>query len=676
MGPNESGVDDTMTLMSLRAALSTVVLAGCTAALTGCGVSPETALTGSPETGTAVGAPINGKAFGGQQPINGGHVYVFSTGIGGYGTASTSLLKATSGTSATPAVYDGANYYIATNSSGAFFLSAAPACTPGTQAYVYIVGGDPGFGTNSAVGLLAPLGPCASGVVAPPNNVTFVQVNEITTVVTAYALAGYATSPTSISSANTTLATAGLTNAMNTALNIVNIATGFVPATSPVGNAMLPVAEIYTLANALASCVNSPGPTSTYCGKLLGDTGNTTDTAAAAIAVAHAPFAHTGDLFTLGTLSSAPFGPYLGNQPADFTIGLQYKTPQFTSGGVVNYSLAVDSGGNLWTRGINDAGTTSTFVKYSPLGDPSSPITVTTAANPSYSPYIHLAIDSANNLWSGSLGGEIAIPAGGTAATVLSNGSCAISTDTLGGAVFASNGTTYVGDLSGNSIWQFNATGCTGSLTPPAQMFYKGFLAPDPTGGFVASAYKITNTSDNSYVLRYAGGTTTPAATFLAGGDFLTTDSAKNVWAYSTVGGPTYDVLNEYTAAGTGLAPSAGYYEGGMIANKVNLRAGTEGVHIDGAGAAWLAVSPCVTTGNCYADIIVGLPANIATSMTAITPGTGLALPNGETGAHAVALDGSGNLWAAVADGSLIQFVGLTTPVATPTLYSNIGARP
>ena len=174
----------------------------------------------------------------------------------------------------------------------------------------------------------------------------------------------------------------------------------------------------------------------------------------------------------------------------------------------------------------------------------------------------------------------------------------------------------------------------------------------------------------------YVGGTTTPAATFLAGGDFVTTDSAKNVWAYSTVGGPTYDVLNEYTSAGSGLAPSAGYYEGGLHANLVNIRAGTEGVHIDGAGAAWLSVSPCVTNGNCYADIVVGLPANISTSTTAITPSTGLALPNGETGAHALALDGSGNLWVSVTDGSLIQFVGLTTPVATPTLWSNIGAKP
>ena len=96
---------------------------------------------------------------------------------------------------------------------------------------------------------------------------------------------------------------------------------------------------------------------------------------------------------------------------------------------------------------------------------------MTTAANLNYSPYIHLSIDSTDNVWSGSLGGEITIPASGGAATVLSNGACAISTDTLGPAVFASNGVNYVGDLTGNNIWQFSSTGCTGSLAPPCPGF-------------------------------------------------------------------------------------------------------------------------------------------------------------------------------------------------------------
>jgi hypothetical protein len=133
--------------------------------------------------------------------------------------------------------------------------------------------------------------------------------------------------------------------------------------------------------------------------------------------------------------------------------------------------------------------------------------------------------------------------------------------------------------------------------------------------------------------------------------------------------------VNEYTSASAGLAGSGGYGAGGLITATDNSRSGAQGVLIDGAGAAWVAVKPCAGAATCT-DHIVGLPANVHTTNAGITPSAGLALPYGETGAHALALDGSGNLWVAVADGSLIQYVGLTTPVATPLLAGKIGTTP
>ena len=78
------------------------------------------------------------------------------------------------------------------------------------------------------------------------------------------------------------------------------------------------------------------------------------------------------------------------------------------------------------------------------------------------------------------------------------------------------------------------------------------------------------------------------------------------------------------------------------------------------------------TTATPLPDIVVG----VTNTGSGITPSTGLTLANGETGANALAPDGSGNLWVALADGTLIQYLGLTTPVATPILYNQLGKKP
>ena len=275
-----------MIRMRLRAAFSALALASCAAVITGCGANLEPA-----SLGTAPGTlgTIKGTAFGGQQPISGAHVYVFAVGTGGYGTAATSLLTSTNGTGS-----DSIGYYVTTDSNGAFTIASSVSCTAGLSAYLYAYGGNPQLTSNSptnntASGLLAPLGTC-TGTAAPPSGTTSVNISEVSTVVTAYALAGFATDATHISAANTTLAKTGVKNAMATALNIVNSANGTVGSTTNNSVGKVPTDKINALADILASCVNSSGPSSANCVKLFTNTSTSTDTAAAAIAIAHSPF--------------------------------------------------------------------------------------------------------------------------------------------------------------------------------------------------------------------------------------------------------------------------------------------------------------------------------------------------------------------------------------------------
>ncbi len=135
---------------------------------------------------------------GGQNPIVEAHVYLYAANTTGYGNASISLLQPTSGT-----VEDiNGNYYYPTQSGGKFNIAGDFTCpSAGSQVYLYAVGGDPGLGdgTNSAIGLMAALGTCGALSSDP-----YVVINEISTVATAYAIAGFAVDSTHVSSSSLT----------------------------------------------------------------------------------------------------------------------------------------------------------------------------------------------------------------------------------------------------------------------------------------------------------------------------------------------------------------------------------------------------------------------------------------------------------------------------------------
>ena len=102
-------------------------------------------------TSTQTAVHIKGVVHGGQQPLNGAHVYMYAASTAAYGgngiaasssNASTSLLTAATGN---PADGNG-NFYVTTDPYGNFDINGAFACTPNTQVYLYSIGGDPQVG--------------------------------------------------------------------------------------------------------------------------------------------------------------------------------------------------------------------------------------------------------------------------------------------------------------------------------------------------------------------------------------------------------------------------------------------------------------------------------------------------------------------------------------------------
>jgi hypothetical protein len=215
----------------------------------------------------------------------------------------------------------------------------------------------------------------------------YVYVNEVSTVATAYAMAGFGTDGLHIgtdTAAAPTLTAPGIIGIQNAAMNAGNLydiqgkyisssfnGEGHIanPTTfNGSQNGTVPQAEIDTLGDILATCVDSGNTynpvtgTGTQNPSCTGTTASTTspslflnasstggvsggtaavNTAAAAFNIAHNPM--TSFVLALYSLPSGtvPFSPHLSAQPNDFTVGIIYSsTANATSGATATASIA------------------------------------------------------------------------------------------------------------------------------------------------------------------------------------------------------------------------------------------------------------------------------------------------------------------------------------------------
>lgn len=283
-------------------------------------------------TATPAVVSLNGEVLSsaGRNPVSGSTVTLYSMGPAGttcsgvscYGAHALQLAQGTS------------------NSSGAFSLGFNPAnCPAGAGAdptYVVASGGSTGVGSNSAIGLIALTGPC-NGLTAS----SFVVVNELTTVAAEWALARFTDSTGTVVGSSSTNAT-GISNAVTLATE--DLVVSYMSSGGNSGNTGIPAAfwantgatvascssgspavncdgleRLDTLANILASCINTNGPSSPQCSALLGAAGAATTTLAAAHAIASSPARNVAAIFAI----TPPAGMSLFQPtPSSFARGL------------------------------------------------------------------------------------------------------------------------------------------------------------------------------------------------------------------------------------------------------------------------------------------------------------------------------------------------------------------
>jgi sugar lactone lactonase YvrE len=632
------------------------LLASSTILLAGCSVASIANQKPDPGPVAAVNTPLSGRVHGGppQAPISGAEVYLFAVHTGAYNHNSDSLLLATTNTHA--GTYGN---YVLTGSNGNFQIGSGDyACTAGQEVYLYSVGGNPGLanGTNnSAATLMSVVGTCGAGN-SFSGLPTTVQMNEVTTVAAAYALAGYATTPTQISGnlSGTAQATTGLANAAKMAGVLASITTG--NALAPGLNGSAVQQEIDSLANSLAACVNTTGPTASNCTNLLPYAGNASDTASAALYIAHNPGSNISNIYSAST-AYPQFTPHLGAAPNDWTLAITYDGN--INGGT---DLAFDSTGSVYVTESDS----NDVLKFTAFGARSgSPFTNANLNDP-----YGIAVDGSDNVWVTNWNSDQLVG-------FTSTGAAAPHSPFTDSSL--SNTFTLAIDPDGN-FWVTNSTGEAGSITEfssagalkynsnSVSSGYGGLHGPDG----IAIQSPDVNDNFDIWVTNPDGVGGTAISRFNKAGQTYT-DSG-----YTTSGmvGPIRCAIDSsgrvWTAnyGGSGQSVSGGSISrfnsngGGGVTYTVGGVNGTYGgpysIAIDGANHVWVA-NYGVDTGSGPGGSVTELDS----SGNAYSPANGFqpGLPN----ADSIAIDGSGNVWVVDNGGNtLTELVGAATPVVTP----------
>jgi hypothetical protein len=620
--------------------LASALLSGCGAFQVQQLASNSTLIPSTPTAPvTTPGSAIVGNVHGGEQPVVGAHIYLFAANPAGYGAPSISMLN-----SAQPGIAsDVVGNYVLTDAGGGFSISGDYTCTAGQQVYLLALGGNPGLPpgeTNPALALMAAFGACPEGQTNFASTVPYVSLNEVTTVAAVYALSGFMTDATHLSSSATPGALQGIANAFRTVNNLVDIASGVARTQSIGGNGDVPQPEINSLANLLVTCINSDGATG--CAPLFtnapGRNGTPpTDTIAAALNIAHNPAANASALFN-ASLTSPVFQPTLSAAPADWTLAVTFYADNM----VGPYFPAIDSIGNLWVPGYAN----NTLTEFDPTGAILSGNNGFTGGGLDQ-PY-SIAIDASDNPWVINFGPI-------NASTVSKFSTAGVS---LISSAFACDTACFFPAFdAAQNLWISGSERATvlradGSVlkkfTTPA---YDSGIAINSSGtawtiGQPRNLYRMSLPATLS--------TTAESTTAASGTDltFVAIDSADNVWYASNKS----NAIGVSDKNGALVSPANGYTGGGLK--------GPAQIAIDGSNRVWVANRD----GN-------SLSAFTNTGV-AISPATGYQSA-GISNPRGLAIDASGNVWLTnFTYNSITEFIGIATPSATPISPTNHGQRP
>jgi hypothetical protein len=534
-----------------------------------------------------------------------------------------------------------------TDAKGDFALPSFSCPSADSETYVVALGGDAGAGNNSAIGLIAALGPC--GQLATAGQIV---INELTTIATEWALAQF----TGITGQNVGAPmsnSGGLKIALGSFANLADSggkASAFLTSppcgTSSSVNNDETLARLDALANIFASCVQSNGPALRACGRLFAGSG--ASSSETTLAIAHAivsnPKNNAADIFKVLTQSSnPPFQPTLTTAPDGWELALNFS-PSLAELNSPR-GLAVDAAGNVWAENANN-----NSLSELPVGDYSCG--ASNLAPPGaalHLPFV-IAFDNQGNIWVANFYDSDSIselPAGNLVA-----GAINFNAANTSGAVFDFLDQITL-DVAGN-VWM--AAGIGGVSELPAGNYSSGATNFNFGGSASKMAFDlfgnlwVTNNDGVSELSHgnYSQATSHPLKTGFYPFLGLATDAAGDVWVLSFTGVSELPVGN-YDAGQVNYAPVE--FTCGVDGKGPNC---PDAIAIDGAGAVWL-------TGDASLNV-VELPAT----------NYGAALSYPASGASndwlsSVAIDAAGNVWVTnPSSSSISDLVGLAKPVMTP----------
>jgi streptogramin lyase len=595
----------------LAATVLTAVLSGCgTGSLGGGGTTPIGGVT----------THISGNVHGGQQAVSGATIQLYAVGNTGDKSVATPLISSK--------VHSGGGGDF--NITGKWDCNNAAVYGSDPLLYLVATGGNPGLssgGPNPALALMTALGPC-SGVTPS----TFISVNEVTTVASVYALAPFMADYSHVGAANQ----AALKNAFTTVQSLIDSVSGLAPGPGLVAGATVPVVTLYTLADAMAACINSDG--TGKCDTLFAATkpasGTTAvETIGAMLQLAHAPAGNPGAIFSLvGT--DVPFQPTLPTAPTDWTLA-----EKFTNGGLnAPAGIAIDASGNAWVANAGGGSVT----ELSSQGAPLTGANGYTGGGTIFGAQ-GVAVDKAGNVWLSDTLLSTVVKLTVTGGVVQQSASYAAALN--GPAALAVDGQNHiwVANFGDGSVTELDSNGTPmgGSpLTVGGTLQAPVGVAIDATGNAWVTDNGLGVVVEFDKNQNLVSGTGFTDGTMLAP-QGIVIDAQGKAWVADN-GNAAVTLL---AADGTAAAP----YTGGGLTLPAAIA-------MDGAGVAWI-------TNNVAGG-----------GLTQIVPGRSavgvLGNLNAPTG---VAVDASGNVWTANSgDNSVSKFVGLASTVVTP-IASTVG---
>jgi streptogramin lyase len=419
-----------------------------------------------------------------------------------------------------------------------------------------------------------------------------------------------------------------------------------------------------------------------------------TDTATAAINIAHHPAASVANLYGLAS-ATPPFALTLASAPNDWAMGVTYFVP-----GLSTQSMAIDAAGNVWFPNAPSGGPYS-VLELSNRGAVLSGASGyngggLTAPNT-------VAIDPAGNAWVSGASNIVEFSSTGAALSGTSGYSVGGANSPFGvavdgqGDVWAGNGGSIV-KLDNNDNILSGASGySTGTGGGPWGVTIDG--AGNAWSGS-GSLHVVSELSNNGTLLSGSGYPVSMVGTLA-----IAIDGSGNAWTNTTLGsGVGLNNVAKLSPSGAELSPSGGYKNCAseqLPGNYVRtcLWWDPDAFAIDGDGNVWGEVvyqtafngrNPFPTYSTAVSELSnTGTILSGSNGYTGGTPlGPGSPQVQGSVGASplALAIDGAGDVWVllgpsgAIVGSQVAELIGAAAPVVTPfslgVKNGTLGMRP